>query len=442
MVGVGGKQGSLTDLKANDAVETRGVILLRRTPPPATATAVAAHAGPSGWDSQGRLIAIAYPDRLLVAEDGKPSSLRPRYLFPDAPRDARGFFIDSRDTLFVSLKGFARPPFGRTYFSRDGGASFSLATPKCCWGFDEAPGGDLFAGVYHERSEPDAACALLWSGDCGATWCDVAPPEWAAQTHVHHLAVDPATGWLYATLGDEPSLRGVWRSRAIRPTVQATATVGADRLSIAAAAGVEPGNRLVVPSSPRQIITVAAADGPDLLLAEPLATSVAAGSRLYLLDWTLVCGRSDQPLQFAGLAFHAGHVYVADDNGSQRNPERVAVWRFRDAGDDAATTPEPALTPPAGAGWGVFFLERTRAGRLWAGVRPIQGQGQVWFSDNGQDWALAATAEAEDLPLWRGTHTFRDATLGQTGDGRFLSAPDGSLLTGYLNRSFVLSEVG
>jgi len=90
----------------------------------------------------------------MVAEDGKPSSLRRCHTFPDRPHDARGFFIDSRGTIFAPLKGFVKPPFGRTYASRDCGASFSLAMPACYWGFDEAPGGDLFAGVITSGASP------------------------------------------------------------------------------------------------------------------------------------------------------------------------------------------------------------------------------------------------------------------------------------------------
>lgn len=161
--------------------------------------------------------------------------------------------------------------------------------------------------------------------------------------------------------------------------------------------------------------------------------------RLFLLDWTLVCGRREWPLLFSGLAFREAYIYVGDDNNASANPDRVAVWRFRDSGSDDMASPEPALKLPPGSGWGTFFRECDRFRRLWAGVRPIGGRGQVWCSSDGHDWRLVSMAAEESLPLWRGTHTFRDATLGQTGDGRSLSAPDATLLTARLSGAAALS---
>ncbi len=436
MVGVTGRDGSITDLRADITAKPGGLVLVRK--PRANKKAIPYHLGPTAWDSRGRMIATAYPDTILIAEDGRPASLRRRHCFEHQPQDIRGLFVDSRDAIIISLKGFTKPPFGRTYLSCDGGASFSVALPLCCWGFDETPDGDLFGGVYHERGEPDLRCAVMWSGDGGATWSDVALPEWPSHGHVHHLAVDPGSGWLYAALGDVPKCRGIWRSRVIRPRIMRAAAVGESRIEISLLPGIGPGSRLVVPGHAREVVTVAAvAQEGTLLLTEPLAVSIESGTRLYLLDWVRVCHRPEDPLQFTGLAFHGNHIYLADDNGGARNPTRVAVWRFRDD-DSEAHLPEAVLTPPPGSGWGVFFIETDCTGQLWAGIRPVGGQGQVWRSGNGTDWALAAIADQEDLPLWRGTHTFRDSSLGQTGDGRNLSPPGGGIVTTLLNRPLIL----
>ena len=428
---------SLTDLKTDTPADLYGLVMLRGTRRAGRPRAVAAHIGLNGWDRDGRLVALAYPDCLWVAADGRPSSLRPRHRFAGDAQDASGLFIDSRNAIFVGLSGFAEAPFGRTYVSRDEGVSFVLILPVCCSRFDEAPDGDLFAAAPAVQNRTSAAASLLWSSDGGQNWCDVAAPEWGG-ADVRCVAIEPATGRVYATLSGATDAPGLWRSGGRRPAVRAAAAAGERRLAIDSAADIGAGSRLVIPGSPRESVAVAAVAGSDLLLAAPLAAPVSAGTRLYLLDWRLACsGGAGRRLRFGTMAFYGGALYLASD-GSRRH-EGVTVWRCREAAGSAATVLVPALTAPPGSGRSASFLERDRSGRLWAGIVPVGGEGQVWGSDDGIAWDLAATAVEEDLPLWRGTHTFRDATLGHTGDGRSLSAPDGAILAGHLNHSLVLA---
>jgi len=449
--GVYGKRGTVVDLSVDLDAPIRGLVVLRRLPEPGAATrtsplvppadkaaetSLARHVGVNAWDAQGRLFALAYPDRLLWAPDGDPRRLEDRFHFAQRPGDARGLFIDSGDHLFVGLKGHVRGAFGRTYRSEDAGESFTMVLDRCFWGMDEDAVGNLFAGVYHESNEADVECALYWSSDGGHTWTDIAASDWREQFHVHYLAVNPATGWLYATLGDVPGLNGCWRCRPQVLELAEAIPAGGSVLRLASVADLARGDVIVVPGTGR--VVVEAVDRGAIRCAPGCAVALEAGARLLRADWTAKFGDYEGRQQYCGIAFDGKDVYLADDNGPARNPGRVLVYRARDDGDDRLVEPTPVLLGGPESGWGAFFLERDRSGRWWTAARPVGGPGTVWTSIDGTNWSKVCETLEEDIPCWRGTHTFRDGTLGQTGDGRSLGGPRGEMVVPYLNRARVI----
>ena len=156
-------------------------------------------------------------------------------------------------------------------------------------------------------------------------------------------------------------------------------------------------------------------------------------------EWVLKFGDTDNSTQYCGICFIDDQVFLADDNGPPRNPTRTLMYRGEDDGSDAVVVPAPVLEAQEDEGWGVFYFERHAEAALWAASRPIGGTGRVRRSDNGVDWTVITEAAQEDIPCWRGTHTFRDGTLGQTGDGRFLSDPDATVIVPRLAGSTRLS---
>lgn len=442
LAGVNGAPAQMVDLLAEPEARIRGIVILHRKEPgdgrhpvESAVQEIGSHLGLNGWDSQGRFFAVRYPGTLMVSESGSPSQLKVAFNFPDRPSDTRGFFIDASDRIFVSLKGFAKSPFGRTYMSEDGGNTFSMVLPRCCWGFDEDRRGNLFAGVYHERGEPDCECALYWSADGGMSWMDIGAPEWRSQLHVHHLAVDPGTNWIYAVLGDASELRGCWRSRNLLMTVAEAAPAGTRTIRLEPGAAVFPGDIVAIAGQPARL-TVSSVEASKVVLDQALISDVQPGTLALKID-RVAKFKGAEALQFSGICFHRGCIYLADDNGRVRNPGNVLVYRSIDDGTDTAAPLTPVLQRGSEAGWGVFFLEVDRLGRLWTAARPVSGSGELWRSEDGDSWSLISSSSAEDLPCWRGTHTFRDATIGQTGAGRNLSGPEGEMVTPHLNRSML-----
>ena len=334
---------------------------------PGTAAAGAAaytlsdrHLGMSAWGRDGTLYALCYPDRLLSAPSGIPADLQERFRFDDRPLDARGLFINSRGHIFVGLKGHGAGQFGRTYVSTDLGATFSASLGQCFWAMDEDARGNLFAGIYHERGEPDMACMLYWSADGGASWTDLAPGQWSQQLHVHHLAVNPHTGWLYATLGDTPGMNGCWRSKLTAFELRQAACRGDSTLVVASTAGLVTGDELCLPGS--GVRTIGAAHVDRIVLTDPLGADLPAATLILKSDWSLCFADENNRSQYCGLCFAGDDVFLADDNGPGRNPERVLVYRAHDDGSDTCVSPEAVLTAGKASGWGAFFLERDRFG--------------------------------------------------------------------------------
>lgn len=394
------------------------------------------HLGVNGWDSRNRFFAACFPDRLMWSSKGNPENIQLRYKFPDSPSDIRGLFIDSKDNIYIGLKGFKKGRFGRTFLSEDSGETFKVAFEQCFWGMDEDKSNNLFAGVYHERNEPDASCSVLWSADGGTRWADISAPQWKDQLHVHHVAVNPSTGWLYACLGDKKGLRGCWRSKVITVDLVTSCDVGCWEIMLSKDIKVSPGDILVSSSGLRMVVDTV--EGSIVRITNPLSQCLSRGCKLMKLDWELKFADSNNTLQFIGICFKGEYIYLSDDTGPVLNLDSAIVYRARDDGGSQPTSPEPVLKASKGYGWGSFFLECDRNGRIWTAVRPVTGKGSVWYSDDGLIWISASETLSEDVPCWRGTHTYRDSTLQQTGYGRFLSEPDIGIVVPHLSRSLVI----
>jgi precorrin-2 methylase len=451
--GVYGSPGKLVDLTQEEVQAISGLVILRQ--PASVAKSIEAqlagnkraqniqnieyHLGLNGWDSKGRFFAVLYPDSLVWAPDGNCARLQQRFKFPDRQLDIRGFFVDSRNRIFIGLKGFQKEPFGRTYLSQDGGKSFEIAFNQCFWGMDEDKFGNLYAGIYHERGEPDSSCSVLWSGDGGFNWVNIAAPSWVTQLHVHHLAIDPQKGWVYACLGDEPGLRGCWRMKPGFSALARPAAIGDTELDLITPLPFDSGDMIV--TSTGQRLTVNSSTGSKVRLTEKLDKDLPEGIKVIKAKWILKIANSENTVQFIGICFKKGTIFLSDDTGPRHNPERNIVYRAEDNGEDTLYSPEPVLKAEKESGWGGFFLECDRYDRIWTAVRPVSGKGAVWVSTNGFDWTKTVETLAEDIPCWRGTHTFRDATIGQTGSGASLSGPKGEMVVPYLNRALVLGIV-
>jgi hypothetical protein len=120
-----------------------------------------------------------------------------------------GFFVDSRGTIFVS-----RPASGTLQMGRyeDGGGRFwseplMFECGEGFWKMCEDRDGTLFIGEY--AGGFNDTCSFIWrSTDEGTTWQKVYE---GTSRHVHFVAADPYTGYIYAAVGD-----GVPRAKLIR----------------------------------------------------------------------------------------------------------------------------------------------------------------------------------------------------------------------------------
>lgn len=377
------------------------------------------HYGPNARDSKGRLFAVRYPDQFYASLSGAASELKPVYTFPDDPEDARGLFISSDNSIFVGLKGFKDGDFGRTYMSRDQGRTFSQVYDACFWGMDEDANGHLYMGVYHERNEPGPGCALAKSVDQGENWVNIALPDWAEQTHVHGLGINPTTNWLYANLGDEQGFDGCWRSKNTYTAITQNIPAGCAKVPVANCAPFSPGDLVLVhDSTDAEIRTVEAVDPPYLYLANPLARDILLSGNPYVfrMDWVHKFCNEEKTMQFNGIAFRSDVIFLSDNVAPSSKQGNHIVYKTQDDGTDAPVEPEPSLTNDMSDAWGTFFLRSDANKRIWTGVRPVEGTGYVWVNSGADIWLLVDAAPEESFETWRQTHTFRDFTQGQTGN--------------------------
>ena len=443
--GVYGKESTYVDLIKDKRTKIKGIVILKRARENYQSSerkytdftrTLDFHIGSNGWNRKFELFALSYPNKLLWSSSGEPEHLRLLHTFPDNPSDVRGFFIDSKGYIYASLKGHNKGTFGRTYVSTDNGKSFEQVLGQSCWKFDEDRYGNIFAGVYHEKGEPNSSCSIFWSADSGRTWVDIASPEWVDQDHVHNIAVDPATDWLYVCLGDKISLRGCWRAKVTSAFINRSYPTGSKIIeieSITNEKNLSVGDILYFANGFHAVIEAVSAN--HLKLRAPLDRPVSQGMRLLSVSWYHKIVDFDNSLQFTGLAFKNGSIFLGNDTGPGKSKTRVIVFKACDDGSDTPNVPFPVLQVERDYGWGCFYLEIDRQDRLWAYLRPIKGKGGIWVSKDGNSWVSIEETPEEDLPCWRGTHTYRDGTLGSTGDGRNLTGPDSQMIVPLLSRS-------
>lgn len=390
------------------------------------------HFGQSAWDSQGRLFAVRYPNELWWSEGGDVKSLKFRYRIPGPPfHDPRCLFIDSNDSLYISVKNPKGDPFAQTLKSVDQGNTFKRVIDRCFWGMDQDSTGRIYGGVYHENNEPDAQCTVFVSCDQGQVWYDISSPSWHKQNHVHGLGIDPSTGWIYANLGDVDELDGCWRSKGIFSSVTEIGSEGECYVKVDSVEGFEIGDCIVICIEGKSICAhISNVKLDKLYLSEDIEFPFVVGGQSFIFknDWILKFQHPNVSFQFTGIAFKGDSIYLADDNGGKKNPDRVVVHMAADDGADNISRPSPALCSSESDGWGAFFICLDNKGVLWTGVRPYAGAGRLWRSEDGKNWESVLESKSEDLPLWRGTHTLRDATRGQVGDGRNLTSVSGGII--------------
>ncbi|MBW2106655.1 MAG: right-handed parallel beta-helix repeat-containing protein, partial [Deltaproteobacteria bacterium] len=119
--------------------------------------------------------------------------------------------IDSRDYIYYS-------PFGADvadadkglWRSIDGGDNWTrvldlsaFANSIGIWGMDEDSSGHLYAGLYNNKSDAGHIAKIYKSIDNGGTFSEVYSS--VTYDHVHDIAVDLSTDYVYASLGDSSS---------------------------------------------------------------------------------------------------------------------------------------------------------------------------------------------------------------------------------------------
>jgi len=111
-------------------------------------------------------------------------------------------------------------------------------------------------------------------------------------------------------------------------------------------------------------------------------------------DWTLKFSNRKNRLQFIGIAFKEGNIYLGCDSRFSK----YSLYMTKDDGSSEKVLPE-GITRWDGCG--VFYLEKDSSGRLWATQRPLHAKGAIYTSDDGLNWTLRTRAEEESIQEWR-----------------------------------------
>ncbi len=113
-------------------------------------------------------------------------------------------YVDHSGNVYVSTDQQATPEINGLWRSHDNGSTWSrvleMEPSNSIWGIDENNHGVLFAGIYTEGYTATNA-SVLRSIDNGVSWSRVYYN--ATARHVHDVAVDKTTGYIYASVGDK-----------------------------------------------------------------------------------------------------------------------------------------------------------------------------------------------------------------------------------------------
>jgi hypothetical protein len=296
--------------------------------------------GENGWDSQGRFFACVYPNQFFSSNNGDPHNLTWVCNFSNNIR-LLGFFIDRHDHIFIcNLDGVC-------WRSTDHGLTFHIVSTNLgCFngGFAEDETG-LYCG---RRALNGSQGKVYKSTDDGLTWNCIDDPSWKNQNHCHSLALDPATGWLYATLGDNDSYDAVWRSKL--------------------------------------------KDGSDWVKK--------AGDRA--VDHPL----NESSYQYVGIAFKDGYVYLSPDS------YKAGIFRFKDDGSNVYVKPQKVLSMMEFGYWLQKDSNgRLWATCVPTRFSTIPYGGTLYTSEDGLTWTERYTTLVENYTEWLKTRTFIAGTI-------------------------------
>ena len=310
------------------------------------------HFGLGGLDADGRFYLVKYPNMLYWSEDGSLENLRLRYVFSDLTSDVRGFFIDSRKNVFIGTIGLHQREGGSVHRSSDHGKSFQEL--NLC---SEIGLGKCFWGFDEDTDGNLYLGVYLGENEAAEVW----------------KSIDGGESWINIS---DPSWVNTRHIHNVR----------------------------IDPSTGWLYAATGDTDGFD---------GVWRSKRKDGSDWTLKFGDRKNRLQFIGIAFKEGNIFLGCDSRFSQ----CSLYKTRDDGSSGKIMPEGVTS---WGGWGVFYLEKDGSGRLWATQRPLHAKGAVYTSDDGLDWTLRTMVIEESIQEWRKSHTLRDGMRGETGDRRSL----------------------
>jgi hypothetical protein len=109
----------------------------------------------------------------------------------------RSIFVNAKGYIFASSLSNSSAGIWRSINNGENWTEvLALNASQRIWGMDSDTGGNIFAGLYATQ-----AGAVIWKSiDDGATWNIVYNDQQA--NHVHQIAVDKVTNYIYASVGD------------------------------------------------------------------------------------------------------------------------------------------------------------------------------------------------------------------------------------------------